>query len=230
MGVSVVVPYRAGDPHRDRSWAWVRAWYAEHLPEAEVVVADSTGPWNKPEAVNRAVRAATEDLLVLADADVFLGDVAHLRLALDAVRQGRWVIPHRMVKRLTEDATEDILSNPVTFPDPDPRFIRLPYIGFPGGGVVVLSRQMFDSVNGMDEAFAGWGGEDVAFACALDTLVGRHLRFSADLWHLYHDPGPRMRHPEFERNRRRMQAYRRAVRKPERMRALVGLEGLEGSG
>lgn len=48
-------------------------------------------------------------------------------------------------------------------------------------------------VNGFDERFSGWGGEDAEFVIRLFNtgVTKRRLRFSGVMYHLYHPPAPR---------------------------------------
>jgi hypothetical protein len=74
-------------------------------------------------------------------------------------------------------------------------------------------------VNGFDERFEGWGGEDAEFVIRLQNagLVKRRLRFSAVLYHLYHPPAAR------DGTHRNDAVYEETVAS-KRIRAVVGLE------
>ena len=57
-----------------------------------------------------------------------------------------------------------------------------------------MSRAAYDRVHGIDPSFLGWGGEDLAFGWALDTLAGPHTRLTGTLVHLWHPhPAPKLR-------------------------------------
>jgi len=101
-----------------------------------------------------------------------------------------WVMPHGIVYRLSRGATMAVRSLKHT-PTPT-RVISRRHPGPVGGGFVVCSRSAFDAVHGIDPRFTGWGGEDISFGRALDTLVGRHVRLDAPTWHLWHEPLPRV--------------------------------------
>ena len=52
---------------------------------------------------------------------------------------------------------------------------------------VVVTRKTWDAVGGFDERFVGWGWEDVAFRCAVETVTGRELtKIASTCWHLFH--------------------------------------------
>lgn len=202
-GVSVLVPYRASDPHRERALDFVRSWYAEHFPEWEFVVGDSgDGPWRKGRAVADALNRSTGWTLVIADGDVLV-DSEDLRSAVRLVEDGvPWVVPHQQVFRLDEETTARIYEEGPEDPEFEPfATIRNPYKGFAGGGLLVVDRSDFQATGGIPDAFAGWGAEDEALGIILDSLVGPHVRLSSPLWHLYHEPGRRTRDPAYKRNR-----------------------------
>jgi len=193
--VSLVVPFRSGDPHRDRAWEYVRSRYQAEHPEWELVVDGGTdGPWSKGSAVDAAVARATGDIFVIADADLYVAAEA-LDRCVSAVADGAaWSQPHREVFRLSAETTASLYAGKF---DPTPRPVRLPLaeqngtIGPAGGGIVVCSRASFDLSGGIDPRFTEWGGEDISFARALDTLAGPCVRFRAPMIHLWHPPMPR---------------------------------------
>jgi hypothetical protein len=183
--VAVIVPWRPGCPHRERAWAWVAGQYAVEHPGWGIVEAlAAPGDWVKASAVMPQARRADARVLVVADADVWSDGIGD---AVTAVLRGaRWAIPHRRVHRLTITATRDVLagSGAVT------ETIEAPYVGIPGGGIVVLDAAALQKVP-MDPRFAGWGGEDQAWGYALQTILGPAWRGLAPLIHLWHPPQAR---------------------------------------
>jgi hypothetical protein len=51
-----------------------------------------------------------------------------------------------------------------------------------------VPRGLFESVDGFDERFAGWGYEDRAFFYACRTFGGLTLRVPGPAYHLWHQP------------------------------------------
>lgn len=195
--VTVVVPWRAGCPHREAAWAWLRAWYASTHPEWQVIATGdghSTGPWCKAAAVTAALPGAAGEVIVVADADVVC---AGLGAAVEAVAVGGrpWAVPHSAVYRLTPAATTTVISGG---PVPDvngPRSLLRGTIseahrGVQGGGLVVLPRKAWDVVP-IDARFTGWGQEDLAWGWALTRVLGGPWRGRSPLLHLWHPPQPR---------------------------------------
>lgn len=215
---AVVVPWRAGCPHRERAWAWVRGQH-EATHSWEVVVAESRpGPWVKAAAVNEAVARSAAEVIVVADADVWCEG---LPAAVEAVLAGEpWAIPHRGVFRLSEHSTDRVLAGEAREWEAL-GLEQAAYLGWEGGGFVVARRETLLEVP-MDERFVGWGHEDESWALALYTLAGRPWRGRVPLVHLWHPPQER-------RDRRRgsddnWALFRRytAVRNdPDAMRALL---------
>lgn len=187
MSVAVVVPFRGGCPYREAAWAHVRHLYEERHPDWEVVEAPAPdGPWCKGAAVNRAVAGSGAEIVVLADADVWVDGLAE---GIVAVEGGApWAVPHLQVHRLDELGSRAVLEGEPCQGQP---VVQKPYQGVWGGGFVVAPRTVLEAVP-IDERFVGWGQEDECHAVALSTLVGAAWRGSADLWHLWHPPQERM--------------------------------------
>lgn len=209
VGVSVLLPFSSTDPDRLRSFAFVRSGY--EAMGFEVVVGRCEDEWSKGRAAHDAFSRASHDLLVVADADCLIGEKT-IRRALALVRQHGWCVPHARTWRLSRKVTEAVLEGQ----PPEPYGpVQNAVVG---GGVVVLTRKAWETSGGIDPRFYGWGGEDISFGWALETLVGRGGRAHGDLFHLWHEPSPTRGSPESEILAGR---YRRAVRKPQVMRELV---------
>lgn len=190
MSVSVVVPFNRDGAQRERNWTWLRARYERIYPEWEIVEHGCEGEWSKGRAVNAAAKIAGGDVFVIADADVVVAGYV-LHHAVGALARGPfWVVPHGKVYRLTDTATADLVEGRLLPPPsalPQGPLARSPRLGPAGGGFVVVTREAFRAVGGLDERFIGWGGEDISFARALDILVGPHTRLRAPCWHLWHE-------------------------------------------
>ena len=191
MKVSIVVPFRPDGAERDRNWAYVRKRYETLYPDWEIVEGTCGEPWRKGVAVNAAVKRARGDVLIISDADVLIPAQA-LRDAVKRLDKAAWVVPHRMVYRLSEETTQAVLDGRlVANPKPLRGGVIRTRRGASGGGITVTRREGYEAVGGIDERFEGWGGEDICFAMALDTLIGPHLRLNEVMWHLYHEAMPR---------------------------------------
>jgi hypothetical protein len=181
--VAVLVPFRGGCPHRERAWSWVRSHYERAGFEVVVGTSDAEG-FSRTQAILDARSQTDADMLVIADADVLVDDLAP---AIDAAVERGWAIPHFRLHRLTKTSTERVYAGS------DWHGLALaedPYRGNEAGTMLVLTADAFDTAP-PDPRFVGWGSEDVAWSMALRALVGPPWRGTADLVHLWHPPQPR---------------------------------------
>lgn len=199
--ISLLVPYRPDNARRKLIWKWLKRYWAYELPEAEIVMGTDYGtPFSKTCAVNDAASRARGNIFVILDADTYITGAA-IRDAADRINRARhrgfplWFVPYRRVYRLTEEATERVLnsdpSHPVRFSSPpddsDVENIQGSAFGHRFGALIqIMPREAFELVGGMDKRFRGWGGEDIAFVRALDTLYGKHKTTKNDVLHMWH--------------------------------------------
>ena len=190
---TVVVPFGAGDTHRLRNLDVVRDWLDHHHPEWPLIVSswDGSFAWSKGRVVELGVQNVTTEGLIVHDADVLVAPSALRAAALSVVSGCAWAMPHAWVYRLSRRGMmrrmtcRDVTIEPVGSIDLDRPAHHAPH----GGGITVLTRAAWD-VAPMDPRFVGWGGEDISWARALDTLVGEGCRGDAPMWHLWHPPDP----------------------------------------
>lgn len=202
--ISLLVPFRPNrrSKHRLRVWRWLKKYWKHNLPEAEIVMGDSWGPvFSKAEAVNNAARQAKGRIFIILDADCYIeAEVIRQCVAVIEATQRRggriWFMPYRNLYRLTEDATECVLrsspKNPVHFPSPPDESDVESVTGsanghYYGALIQIMPREAFEAVGYCDERFKGWGGEDVSFLRAVDTLYAKHKSTDNDVLHLWHD-------------------------------------------
>lgn len=192
MKLSVLVAFRDVDGSRTRLWEFIRAKLERELPEAEIVVGTDDGeePFHKTLALNRAAAQATGDILAIWDADTWaLPEKVRAAAAFVTEHPEQWCRPWNSKLKLNEDATAHVLSLGETW---DGTIDHKPFgkpenrNSFWPAPPLLLSRQAFETVGGMDERFRGWGGEDVAFGLALMRLVGRPRVIGSTCIHLHH--------------------------------------------
>jgi hypothetical protein len=211
VNVSILIPFRGDNGPRSRLFGWVCERWTRTFPEAELVIGDSSRPglFNRAEARNRAFKASTGDLLVIADADTIIR-VSQVQTALTLVDAGvPWVLPYDIYYNLTELYTEALLED-----EPDSVLIE-PFEWDhkieSWAGVLVLPREAFDAVDGYDERFVSWGGEDNAFQHSLDVVWGQHQRISGFVCHLWHPRGDAdFSNPDWPKNQQLLNRYRSA--------------------
>jgi hypothetical protein len=212
----VAIPWQGCCSHRVAALRWVlsrwltfgHAVYVGTVPEPQ---------WIKAKAVDAAVAATDDDILVVADADVWTDGVGE---AVELVRAGApWVVPHDILYRLTAEATASVYAG--TALSSDLATDEEPYQGRAGGGMVVLRREVYDDCP-LDPRFVGWGHEDEAWALALTRLYGKPARLDYPMWHLWHPPQPRItRGLGSEASEKLYRRYHKAARDADLMRALI---------
>lgn len=219
--ISVVVPWSGTCPHRQAAWSYVSDWYQAHHPGWPVLTGECEGGrWCKAVAVADAVNRTDADILVIADADCI---APHLPAAVEAVASGApWAMPHHLVHRFSRTATAAVLggTDPASVVRHRSNYTQFPYAGYPGGGITVVSRLVYESCP-LDPRFLGWGQEDESWAEALGTLYGPPWRQRTwPLWHLWHPPQARLNRSTGSDASRALRSQYRALRgRQEAMRA-----------
>ncbi len=234
--VSVLVPWRPGCVSRERAWMWVKAWWATRYPTWELVVGSSPAaqPWRKGAALADAVAQARGSIAVVADADVVCEGID---LAVSAVRAGAgWAVPHEVVYRLNDDATDRLLATgvmPTPTRNPGARHLVTAefaevHRGVLGGGMAALPLETLREVP-IDQRFAGWGQEDMAWAQALSVLHRDPWRGYAPMFHLWHPPQPRASRGVGSAAGLELWQRYASAGNPGRMRALLAEPGVRGT-
>lgn len=202
-GIALIIPFSTRDERRTRTFHWLKEYWEAFLPGADIVTGtDDHVPFSKTSAFNDAVGRVPrrDDIFVLLDADGYLDWGVLLDCARE-IRKARkrslplWFIPYRHFIRLTDLASQRVLASdpahPLQFSVPPAPQDCLPTWGesqghWWGALVQVMPREAYEAVGGMDWRFRGWGGEDVAFMRAVDTLYGRHKTTANQVLHLWH--------------------------------------------
>jgi hypothetical protein len=194
MNVDLIIPFSFGDlGERNVARLFVHAHYERAHPGLNVLygVDRLDGEWSKGRAVADGVAHSRSPILVIADADVIVPPEA-LGYSIIAVMHGAaWSMPHGEVYRLSRRGTNALYaSGDDVLGTPNIKYVERTHPGPHGGGMVVLSRAAYEAT-GIDPRFIGFGGDDISFARALDTLVGKCERFDFPMTHLWHERTPR---------------------------------------
>lgn len=179
----VLVPWRAGNAHRERVWRFVRARWTEL--DLRIVEGDVPGAFNRSAARNAAAAAGGDwDVAIFVDADTIAEEFV-VRQGIElAATSGRIVVPHDEYLGLSASGTAAILAgHRAGWKRVQKRMERAPL------GVLIVPRGAWDTLGGFDERFVDWGGEDVAFGIAARTMVGIE-RLAGRIWHLWHPHDP----------------------------------------
>ena len=186
MTTAVLVPFRGGEPHRDRNWSWVRSRYEQSGFDVIVGTTDAEG-FSRTQGILNAREQSDAEVFIVADADVWT-DPAALLGGVSQARASGWAVPNRLLHRLSEESTWRVLAGEDWHGLPlstDNDHDSKPYCVNPGGTLLVVTADAFDTAP-PDPRFVGWGQEDDAWATALRRLVGPEWRGSADIVHLWH--------------------------------------------
>lgn len=215
----VLMPSFGSCPTRLENQAYVIAWYAARgfptvlgLDEASA----RSGWFSRSRAVNAAARAAsiqhpTRDVFIICDNDL-TPDPAPFLTALSVAHQHSAVMPHMYTLLTTPAGRTELLTRGHT--------TKHEAVKQGSRSFVVMTRDAFASVNGMDERFEGWGPEDLAFRLSIKKQLGDPLELDGSRMHLWHPTDPSKRDmKQLMRNRRRKHEYQRAT--PERARELA---------
>lgn len=168
--ISVLIPWRGGDPQREKIAEWVFARWRE-VPFVDLCVGedDYNGqPFNRARALNRARAQAQTETLIIFDADT-VPDPDSLHLIAPRLRDYPWCVLYDSLKYVSPEATQWMISLDHV-PLCEPKHITQKIDSCPG--IVALSSHVWDDTGGMDEEFYGWGYEDSAFRRCLESLWG----------------------------------------------------------
>lgn len=219
MPVACVIPWRGGQPDRERHHETVRAHLETLLPDAVHIDADSGHtPFSRAGSRNHGVRLAQDagcDVVVICDADT-LPERGPLLAAVDGAHDGRLHLPYTRYRSLTRRGLAQYRRG-------DPLMdceVDHDHEGATGG-VIVIRVDAWWRAGGMDERFQGWGHEDAAFRLAADTLLGPTVRHPGAIHHLWHAREWNLGSPEFRANAAHMERYTEAGGDQEAMLALV---------
>ena len=183
MKIHVGVPWRGGDPWRERSFRYV----CDHLHACGLTAlpADSgDDKFSRAASRNTAVRhGASADVVFLHDADMVLPSEAYHEAAELALGTEEMVVAFRHYRPLDRATTEQVLdgADPFTATPVDV------FTDFSVGGVIAITPSAYWRLGGQDERYVDWGYEDSDFARRAERLSAIH-RVDHPGVHLWHEP------------------------------------------
>jgi hypothetical protein len=222
--VSIIIPFQSDYGPRAKAFEWIQQYYARVMPEAEICLGlISDKEVNKAKAVNLAVKKATRDVFVIADADVVY-DPNLIMEAIKVLKKGGFVVPFTAVYNIEKQGTDRLLKTkpkwPIDVKSGECYKSNWVYEGF-AGKLFVISRENFEAVGGFDERFIGWGGEDDAFSHAARTMCGKLVNIEGKVYHLWHPASSYQTNPNGRANAKLLGRYERASGKKEKMKKLL---------
>jgi hypothetical protein len=217
--VAAVIPWRGGQPDRERHHQTVRAHLRDLLPDAWHIDADSGHqPFSRAGSRNHGVRLAQDvgaEVVVLCDADT-LPEREPLLAAIDGAHDGLLHLPYRLFKGFSPKGTAAFLSG-----TPAHQCGVELQTEWSTGGVMVIRPDAWWRMGGSDERFRGWGFEDTATRVAADALLGPTVRHDGTIYHLWHPTARNPASPLFKANEALMRRYAEAEGNPDAVRAIV---------
>ncbi len=178
---TVVIPFQSDDPLRLTACKHVLDYYRYEFPDWPVNVGRSPEPFSRAQAINEGVKRARADIVVVNDGDTLVKP-EHLRRAVEyAIGAPGLVYAYTRYRRLTRFATEHL----DTYKDAFYSDVGWQMESAPSQSVVVIRRQDFDLIGGMDEQFVDWGYEDMEFAHRAARYAPVR-RIPGDLYHIWH--------------------------------------------
>jgi predicted glycosyltransferase involved in capsule biosynthesis len=234
--IAFIIPYWGTDPYRKQAFEYLQQHIWREFEGWDSVVYTRGGQSQsrsvcRNELATMALDAGAE-ILVFIDADSIPSSGAIQGALSTVMLRKSWLLPYTTYYNLTQEGSRTFMDSPpwsfwraedeyeyeYVFPGPDPRDRPASV-----GGSVIVHKEAWEKVKGYDERFRGWGGEDRAFAYALETMTGDLLRYPSPIYHLWH-PAPedqRFDNPDWERNRVLLERYEKAHLMPALMSALV---------
>jgi GT2 family glycosyltransferase len=192
--VHVGVPWRGGDPWRERSFRYV----CDHLHALGLVAlpADSDHePFSRAGSRNRAVRQASKaDVVILHDADMVAPD--YEEMAELALETGQMVVGFSDYRPLDRATTEQVIAGAEPFSATPVSVLT----NFSVGGIIAITPDAWWAAGGMDERYVDWGCEDFAFANAAGAALGPVLRVKQPAVHLWHEHAADTNNPDQRNN------------------------------
>ena len=188
MKALVAVPRRSDGGRRDQLWAWVRDRWETERPGWDVIEGHHEGgPFNRAAALNdAAANLADHDVLIIADADSFVGADQLDRAVAKAVEHQQVTFAYDRFAYLSRRMSDRVMAGFQGAWEPGVEWF------LPGtcSSMVVVPAALWRELGGADEGFVGWGGEDIAISLALQTFGGGMQREPGVVWHLWHAPAP----------------------------------------
>lgn len=220
MRVVAIIPRRSDGGRRDELWAFCRARLEADHPDIEIWEGHhNDGPFNAARAFNSAAEAAGKwDVAVYLGADMLI-DVAQVRAAVGHAAEHGFSVAYSEYRYLGRAISDLILDGYTGDWSQGVEFTLTNSIG----GCGAISWDLWRTIGGYDERFAGWGGEDVAFFHAASTFADDTLIVDGPIWHLWHpgQPSNNEHLPGYRQNMALMGRYGLATGDRDAMRALI---------
>lgn len=145
--------------------------------------------FNRGWAFNCGAIIAPDDLILLHDCDLLVPK-NYVKESIKILGTRDMALPWAKILYLTEDSSKK-------YPGGNPKISSVVTSQQAVGGSLIIRKNFYLRIGGMDERFWGWGGEDNAFyskACKLGRISRASPVTGLNLLHHYHKIAPRGHH------------------------------------
>lgn len=211
--ISYIVCYREASSERKQALEFTLRRFKNYFPSIEIIIAEqdsesrlvldkspnvnhlfiyNSGLFNKSWAFNCAVKNTDKDIFVFADADIFLDKEGYIE-CFEAIKDFDAITPNKVEisnVRIDEDAEDQV------------QFLNPRKLYTFAGGLLIMTRDAFESIGGWDERFEGWGGEDDAMSHVIFNRL-KTKTFNLPNYHIDH-PHENItgnNHPQYKENK-----------------------------
>ncbi len=184
MELSILFPISQTLPNdRQTNFDFIKSHYIDMFPNSEIVIGiddSNSKEFCKSRAVNNAAKAASKDILLIADIDMYINKESILK-SIEIIQEYGWIIPYDNLIKLNEEQTMLLIHENIY-----PSLVDGYKFHLRGGGLQIVQKHVFNFVGGYDERFVGWGGEDTSFCASVDCLYKTGYKILDKAYHLYH--------------------------------------------
>lgn len=216
--LGIVIPWRE-QPSRVYAFNAIINHYKKHFVDVPIYYGDFPSErWNISGSRNIACENAFADgcdVVAVMDADFFMEPATIREGVRKAVKLGRMVIPFQNLYFLDQAFSRKLVEGELGLNNLG---MYLPVYRSQVAGSNIITKEVFETLNGWDERFLGWGYEDVAFKMAHETLIGPISKINNYAASLFHED----RDKELvEKNKEHAELYASYVNNPSLMKKLL---------
>lgn len=207
----VFIPYKSDGGRRDRIADYTKTlfWEANGF---EVVYLENTDEQFNASKARNLVLNYDDEIILLSDSDS-IPDIHLLRSAIKTAKEKNTIVfPFDAGNELNKPTTDWHLDNgmlPHSIRPNQTEHIRRRQDELQSS-VYAIPRKVFIEVGGLDEAFVGWGHEDLAFVKKLELYGYRPIHLRGSFNHLWHEKATQ-KDTKIYPNSARWQKYRKAT-------------------
>lgn len=200
MNCSIVIPYRPMEL-RKHIFEYVMKRLRMLYPNIEIIIADSeSNTFSRGIAINNGVIRATRDNILVCDADIIF-DNGFIERCMELLDVSNWLIPYTNFYHMGAGSSLDILSLDADLNLAERKTILAKNYSYSCGGMLAIRKKDFIKVYGFDERLVGWGFDDNVFKHKAETILGRHSRLEANIYHIFHSADRSWDDPNTIRNK-----------------------------